>query len=140
MQVKVTTNSAKIRAALKKESATMKAKMQTGLSRVAQQGINIIQDRMDSSKTIMGGRFKPYTEKYAAFRRASGKQPHVNLQFTRGMRNAMTTKATSKKAEIFFTTGDEAKKAAFNDKTRPFFGFSKDEITDLSKIFLRAIT
>ena len=140
MQVNITTNSAKVRKALKDAGDEVKAKTKLGLSRAAQQGINIIQDRMDKGQEIEGGKFKPYTEKYAAFRAKEGKQPFPNLQFTRGMRNAMTTRANSRMAEIFFTTGDEAKKAAFNDKSRPFFGFSNDEENKLSDIFFKAVT
>lgn len=140
MKVDINTNSAAVRRALKEAGDQVQAKMKRGLSRAAQQGIVIIQDRMDKGKEIEGSKFKPYTEKYAAFRKKEGKQPFPNLQFTRGMRNAMTTKASRKKAEIFFTTGDEAKKAAFNDKSRPFFGFNNDEEDTLGKIFFKAVT
>ena len=52
------------------------------------------------------------------------------------MLGSMTTKANRKEAKIFFTRATEAKKAAMNNKTRPFFGFSKSEEKQLGKVFL----
>ena len=94
----------------------------------------------DSGKEINGRPFKPYDEKYAAFRKSRGRGTKVDLQFTGRMRGSMTSKADDKKAKIFFTRAEEAKKAAMNNKTRPFFGFSAKEEKELAKVFFRAIT
>ena len=52
---------------------------------------------------------------------------------------SMTSKADKQKAVIYFTRASEAKKAAMNNKTRPFFGFSRKEQKQLSSIFFRNI-
>ena len=51
----------------------------------------------------------------------------------------MTTKANGKQAEIFFSRATESKKAAMNNKTRPFFGFSRKEQQRLSEVFFKAL-
>ena len=60
-----------------------------------------------------------------------------DLQFTGQMFSAMTVKANSQEAEIFFNRATEAKKAAMNDKSRPFFGFNRRERKTLSSVFER---
>jgi hypothetical protein len=56
------------------------------------------------------------------------------------MIGAMITKANPKQAVIFFSNPKDAKKAAMNDKTRPFFGFNRAEKKRLGKAFTRFIT
>ena len=46
-------------------------------------------------------------------------------------------KANSKQADIFFSRAAESKKAAMNNKSRPFFGFSRKEEKQLGQVFLR---
>ena len=139
MQFNVNANVNKIEKALKKKGKDVKQSFKRALSITAQQGINIIEDRTEGGVGYKGGRFKPYTEKYKAFRRKKGRGKDVDLQFTGRMLGSMTSKATSKKATIFFTRGEEAKKAAMNNKTRPFFGFNRKEERQLAKVFFRYI-
>jgi hypothetical protein len=51
----------------------------------------------------------------------------------------MTVRANSRKAEIFFSRVTEAKKAAMNNKKRPFFGFNDQEEKQLGKVFFKAL-
>ena len=61
------------------------------------------------------------------------------MNFTGKMLGSMTTKASSKQAEIFFRGATESGKAAGNDKKRPFFGFNNSEEEKLGRIFFRAL-
>ncbi len=139
MQVDIKTNAKKVQAALKKKGKDVGKSMKRALSITAQQGINIIEDRTESGVGYKGGAFKGYSEKYAKFRRAKGRGKNVDLQFSGRMLGSMTSKADRKKATIFFTRAEEAKKAAMNDKTRPFFGFNRKEEKHLANIFFRNI-
>jgi len=49
----------------------------------------------------------------------------------------MSVVSNHKEAEIFFTRGTEAKKAAMNNEKRPFFGFSRNERKKLVSVFER---
>ena len=139
MQFSLKTNAKKVQAALKKKGKDVNKSIKRALSITAQQGINIIEDRTQDGKGYKGGAFKGYSEKYAKFRRKKGRSQNVDLQFTGRMLGSMTSKADSKKATIFFTRAEEAKKAAMNNKTRPFFGFSREEEKQLGKVFFRYI-
>lgn len=139
MQVNINSNVEKTQKALKKKGKDVKKSLKRALSITAQEGINIIESRTESGVGFKAGRFKPYTEKYKAFRRKKGRGKDVDLQFTGRMLGSMTSKATDKKATIFFTRGEEAKKAAMNNKTRPFFGFNRKEERQLAKVFFRYI-
>ncbi len=139
MQFSLKTNAKKVQAALKKKGKDIDKSMKRALSITAQQGINIIEDRTQDGVGYKGGAFKGYSEKYAKFRRAKGRGKNVDLQFSGRMLGSMTSKADRKKATIFFTRAEEAKKAAMNDKTRPFFGFNRKEEKHLANIFFRNI-
>ena len=139
MQFNINSNVKKIEKALKKKGKDVGKSMKRALSITAQQGINIIEDRTEDGVGYKGGAFKGYSEKYAKFRRDKGRGKNVDLQFSGRMLGSMTSKATNKKATIFFTRGEEAKKAAMNDKKRPFFGFNKQEKKQLAKTFFRYI-
>jgi phage gpG-like protein len=139
MQVDIKTNAKKVQAALKKKGKDIDKSMKRALSITAQQGINIIEDRTQDGVGYKGGAFKGYSEKYAKFRRAKGRGKNVDLQFSGRMLGSMTSKADRKKATIFCTRAEEAKKAAMNDKTRPFFGFNRKEEKQLANIFFRYI-
>ncbi len=139
MQFSLKTNAKKVQAALKKKGKDIDKSMKRALSITAQQGINIIEDRTQDGVGYKGGAFKGYSEKYAKFRRAKGRGKNVDLQFSGRMLGSMTSKADRKKATIFFTRAEEAKKAAMNDKTRPFFGFNRQEEKQLANVFFRNI-
>lgn len=138
MQINVSTNEKKVRASLKKKGKDVDASIKKALSITAQVGVNIIEDRTERGKGYKAG-FKPYSKAYKQFRRNKGRGAKPDLNFTGKMLGSMTTKASKKKANIFFTRATEAKKAAMNDKTRPFFGFSRKERNKLGEVFFRYI-
>lgn len=137
MQVNITTNARKVEKALKKKGKDVAASFKKALSITAQEGVNIIENRTADGKGYKDGAFKAYNEKYQAFRRKKGRGIKPDLNFSGKMLGSMTTKANRKEAKIFFTRAAEAKKAAMNNKTRPFFGFSKSEEKQLGKVFFR---
>ena len=139
MQFSIKTNAKKIEKALKQKGKDVGKSMKRALSITAQEGINIIEARTEDGVGYKGGAFKGYSAKYAKFRRDKGRGKNVDLQFSGRMLGSMTSKADSKKATIFFTRAEEAKKAAMNDKTRPFFGFNRKEEKQLAKTFFRNI-
>ena len=127
-------------AAAKRNPKKLRQRTKQGLSRIAQIGINIIQDRTADGVGYKDGAFKAYSESYAAFRRSKDATLTPNLEMSGKMLAAMTSKADHRKAEIFFRGSKESQKAAFNNKTRPFFGFSRDEEKRLLRAFERFIT
>ena len=135
----VSSNAKKVEKRLKKAGRDIDKSMKRALSITAQQGINIIEDRTEDGVGYKGGAFKGYSEKYAKFRRDKGRGKNVDLQFSGRMLGSMTSKADKRKAKIFFTRAEEAKKAAMNDKTRPFFGFNRQEEKQLANVFFRNI-
>ena len=139
MKLSINANAKKVEAALKKKGKDIDKSLKRALSITAQQGINIIEHRTEKGLGYKGGAFKGYSEKYAKFRKAKGRGGNVDLQFSGRMLGSMTSKADKKKATIFFTRAEEAKKAAMNNKARPFFGFNKQEEKQLANIFFRNI-
>ena len=139
MQVNITSNVKQASKRIGKKGKELAASVKRALSITAQTGINIIEDRTSKGIGFKGGKFKAYTPVYAAFRASKGRGQNPDLQFTRQMLSSMTSKASSKQAEIFFTRATESKKAAMNNESRPFFGFSSREEKQLGEVFFRAL-
>ena len=138
LAVKVDIKPKSFKGIAKKRQAEIKAGIKLALFKTASIGVEIILNRTAKGVDINGQRFKPYSEKYAFFRAKKGRTPvNVDLNFTGQMLGDMSVKANSKKAEIFFLRGSEAKKASNNNKTREFFGFSRLEEKQLAKTFER---
>lgn len=126
-------------AALRNNPKKLKKLQKRGLQRIALIGINIIQDRTADGQGYKDGAFKPYSESYAEFRAKKNRTLIPNLTMTGQMLAAMTSKANHKRAEIFFRGKNASGKAAYNNKTRPFFGFSRNEEQRLLRAFERFI-
>tara|TARA_R110000796_G_scaffold216208_1_gene332268 strand:- start:383 stop:805 length:423 start_codon:yes stop_codon:yes gene_type:complete len=122
---------------LKRRVQRLRSSVKKALLITALKGINIIEDRTSKGRSYKGTFFKKYNASYAAYRLQKGRSTKPNLQFTGQMLGSMSAVSTSKYAEIYFTRATEAKKAAMNDKKRPFFGFSRNEQKTLSKTFER---
>ena len=138
MQIKIKTNAKEIAKRVKKQGKELSASVKKALSITAQAGVNIILDRTKDGKGYKGN-FEQYNSTYAAFRAGKGRGSVPDLNFTGKMLGSMTTKASSKQAEIFFRGATESGKAAGNDKKRPFFGFNNSEEEKLGRIFFRAL-
>jgi phage gpG-like protein len=119
-----------------------KEAIKLALSRAGQQGINLILDRTADGKDVKDKAFKPYSKKgwkdgYYGWRKRRSKSTRPNL-FDKGhMVGSITSRSNSEQATIFFSTGAESRKAAFNQKIRPFFGFSRKDKKELAKFFAR---
>jgi hypothetical protein len=138
MEVKLDVSPSPLSKLPRKMRKEYEAKYKSALYRVAQVGINVILDR-----TLRGvgykGAFAPYTKEYAAFRTEKNRGLLPNLKFTGKMQGSITSRADSRKAEIFFTEKEHGKKAAMLDKKRPWFGFNDKEVGRLAKVFERYI-
>ena len=139
MQISFKSNAKKVKAELEKKGKNVSQSVKRALSITALEGINIIENRTQRSVGFKGGRFTKYSPKYARFRRQEGRTTKPNLDFSGKMLGSMTSKANNREAKIFFTRAAEAKKAAGNNKLRPFFGFNRREEKKLSDIFFRNI-
>ena len=138
MEVEIDTNLQDIRRRIGKKGDELSASIKKALSITAQVGINIIEAR--TSKGVgFKGKFKAYTPIYAAFRQSRGRSAKPDLQFTGQMLGSMTSRTTSRQAEIFFSRATESKKAAMNNIKRPFFGFNKKEQEKLGEVFFKAL-
>jgi hypothetical protein len=137
MQFSVKTNAKEVSRRIGKKGKELSASVRRALLITAQAGVGIIEDRTAKGRGFKGGFFKKYNPTYAAFRSKRGRGSTPDLQFTGKMLGSMTTKANSKQAVIFFTRAAEAKKAAMNNKSRPFFGFNRKEEKQLSQVFFR---
>lgn len=139
MRINITTNASKIEKMTAKRGRKLRDATKKALSITAQEGINIILDRTADHKSIDGKPFKKYTPEYRDFRAAARRGTKPDLNFSGKMLGSITSRADHKKAEIFFSMGSEAKKAAMNNKKRPFFGFSDRETDVLREVFKREL-
>ena len=138
LAVKVDIKPKSFKGIAKKRQEEIKAGIQKALFKTASIGVDIILNRTAKGDDINGQRFEPYSKKYAFFRAKKGRNPeNVDLNFTGQMLGDMSIKVNSKRAEIFFLRGTDAKKAFHNNKTREFFGFNRLEEKKLAKTFER---
>jgi hypothetical protein len=76
----------------------------------------------------LNGRFKRYDTKYAKYRSKKGKGSTPNLSFSGDMLGSLSvTKTKTTSVLVHFKNRKEAKKAAYNNKKRPFFGIKPEE-------------
>lgn len=136
VSVKIEIDSAKLARELNKTQAEISRDIKRSLRKTAQFGNQIIQER--TAKGVgYTGKFEPYSEGYQKVRAKRGRKiAPVDLNFTGKMLGSIADRLTSKtQAEIYFTRASEAKKAAFNNKSRPFFGFNMKERDRLQRFF-----
>ena len=139
MEVKITTKPRDLRSIPRKLRSKADKNKKRAMKRVVLQGVTMIEQRTAEGKGFKGGRFKKYTPEYALFRSQAGRGTLPNLEFTGRMLSSLTQKATKKKGIIFFSQASEAKKAAGNNQTRPFMGFSVKEREELSDVYRRSL-
>jgi len=115
--------------------AIPRAVLRTGV-----EGLDIILSRTKRGQGA-DGPFKEYTPSYMKALKNKGKPTSpVDLFNTGQMVRSMQTRRKDKRtAEIYFSNPFAAKKAAFNDKTRPFFGFNRQEEKALGEFFRKQL-
>lgn len=138
--MKVTFDATRVTALLDKTVKQMPQEIDRALAITAQQGTNIILDRTESGRGYLGS-FKPYSVAYARFRAKNGRQVSpVNLNYSGRMLSSVSNRRLSRGVqEIYFTRAAEARKAYFNNQTRPFFGFNVKEKSSLRRFFQKAL-
>lgn len=129
---------------------TLPAKIDKALAKAAVDGVAIIKNHAEDGRGYKG-MFKKYSSSYAqakfqgwpktATRSSfSGDQSGVvNLMVTGSMLGSLSSKKGRKKATIYFTRAAEAKKAAFNNRVRPFMGFSRADRRKLRDRFAKEL-
>ena len=108
------------------------------LAQTAYYGSNIIADRGKEGRGISGV-FKAYTPKYAEFRRKTGRSDKVDLNYTGQMWASLAGFRHRGYAEIKFSDALANRKAYFNNKLRPFFGFNATEKRQLLEFMKRRL-
>ena len=150
MNITLDVDISKVQKELKKTQLEMNRLISKSLLKTAQYGTQIILDR--TSKGIgYEGKFAPYSPAYrkakaegwnkaGSGRRAFGgdKSGIVNLTVHGEMLSSIQQRGLgSNVVEIFFGRATEAKKAAFNNQKRKFFGFNDSERTRLNAFFFK---
>lgn len=149
MNVNLSLNVAEVQKSLNKSKAEIQALVEKSLLKTAQYGTQIILDRTEKGVGYLGP-FAPYSPAYRKAKAAGWKATPkrrgfggdssgvVNLSVHGTMLSSIQQRALSQNtARIYFGRATEAKKAAFNDERRPFFGFSSKEQDTLSRFFQR---
>jgi hypothetical protein len=141
MKTTVVFESKQLERELKRIQKSMPAVIDRALIQTAQFGTNLILDRTADGQGYKGGSFASYSAKYALFRKIKGRQvAPVDLNFSGKMLGAMASaKVKTGVAKIYFTRAAEAKKAAFNNQKRPFFGFNRNEQSRVQEFFASRI-
>lgn len=147
MKIDLQVDISKAQTELKKTQLEMIASVQRSLLKTAQYGTQIILDRTERGFGY-DGKFAEYSASYrkmkaagwpkSTSRRSFGgdKSGVVNLTVHGEMLSSIQQRSLGPNvAEIFFGRATEAKKAAFNNSRRRFFGFNSAETDRLSSFF-----
>jgi hypothetical protein len=111
-----------------------------GISEAAIKGKEIIDNRTADGMGI-NGKFARYPKKYLKWLKAAGyPTTPVDLENEGDMLRSMQAKVTSSnEAMLYFDNATQAKKAAFNNRIRPFFGFNDKEEKRLADVFRKQL-
>lgn len=152
MKLEIKIDSAQVQKDLKKTKLEINRLISKTLLKTAQYGTQIILDRTEKGFGYEG-KFAPYSPAYrkakaqgwnkaGSSRRAFGgdKSGIVNLTVHGEMLSSIQQRSLgSNVVEIYFGIATEAKKAAFNNQKRKFFGFNAGEQDKLSKFFYKEL-
>ena len=102
--------------------------------------MNRIQKRTSLGLDINEQAFEEYTGPYAAFRKSKGRPvDKVKLIFTGKMRGSMTSGLQGQDGLIFFSSRAESKKAALNNRKRPFFGLNRKDTRAIRDVYFKGL-
>ena len=110
--------------------------MNSRVKKLQIEGNNIeagIVNRTLQGKDMFLKAFKKYTKGYASFRSKNGRKSTVNLTYTGQMLGAITSDNIPDGLKFKFSSKSESEKAAWNNKTRKFFGTDKTQREYLKK-------
>jgi hypothetical protein len=115
----------------KRFTDSWKRKMDRAIPRALNRSGNKVRDLiLDRTSRGVGlnGRFKRYSKGYADYRSEQGRGKTPDLNFSgRMLSNMDVEKGGTNKVLVNFKRNQEAKKAARNQKSRPFFGVRPQE-------------
>lgn len=138
MKINISLNDKAIRQRLAEMERDLPDNLDKALAQTAFHGSNIIADRTKAGRGI-DGLFKPYSVQYAEFRRKNGRGANVDLNYTGQMMSSLTAFKRRGYAEIRFSNALANKKAYFNNRLRPFFGFNSNEKRQLVEFMKRRL-
>lgn len=150
MRIDISLSTKALKDRLAKIERELPNELDTALFATAQMGEAIILDRTEKGQGIKGA-FAPYSILYAKAKREGWPKTRnrsafsgdpsgvVNLNVTGEMTSSMVAKKGRGYAEIKFSKPSAARKAYFNNKTRPFFGFSRGERQRLVNYFKKRL-
>jgi hypothetical protein len=81
------------------------------------------------------GKFKAYSDSYKKYREELELPTTPDLFVKGDMLGAMDVRIKADYAELYFISGEQNKKAFFNDKIRPFFDLNDKEKQRIRKLF-----
>ena len=140
MQFSVSDNIGDVRRQFGKFTSRMRRNEKPAMLAAISQARTIIAERTAKGVDVNNAPFKPYTATYAAFRSRNGRTVNPNLMFTGRMLASMKVTADKRKGVLFFSRSEEARKAAFNNRTRRFFDLSKNELNRIRDVYFRRLT
>jgi len=164
--IRVRTNPLRIERVVDDIQKDLDSSKKRAMARTVLYGTTVIEDRTAQGRGIRGP-FKKYSESWRRVREELGlESSKVTLEFgyerrasvapaagetqmTRSsdrwvkrpsMLGALQGKVVNRTTgEIFFSRADAARRAEMVNKTRKFFGFSRDEEKDLARIYFRNV-
>lgn len=131
----VTDNIGDVTNGLKLDHSGVERKIAKGVAQVAEHAKAIIKLRTAEGKSVSGGNFKPYSKAYAIFKVREGHTSWPNLMFSGEMMGSMTHRAGGRRGRVYFGRKNEANKAMWNHKDRPFFAINPKEKRQLQRTF-----
>ena len=126
MRVDISLDMTKFKNRLNQIERELPDQLDDALQKTAFFGSNLIATRTQAGFGIKG-MMAAYTPEYAEFRRKKGRGIDVDLNFTGQMWASLTAVRNRGYAEIRFSDALGNRKAYFNNKRRPFFGFNAEE-------------
>ena len=138
--VNIDTTPRDLRQMVEKLGRTFTKNHKRAMRRAAAEGVNRINKRTSLGLDVNEQPFRPYSESYKGFRESKGRPvDKVKLIFTGKMRGAMTSGLQGQDGLIFFSSRAESKKAAFNNRKRPFFGLNRKDTRSIRDVYLKGL-
>lgn len=138
--VSIDTKPRDLRKMVEKLGRTFTKNHKRAMRRAAAEGLNRIQKRTSLGLDINEQPFRPYSEAYKGFRQSKGRPvDKVKLIFTGKMRKSMQSGLRGQDGFIFFDSRAESKKAAMNNRKRPFFGLNKSDTRAIRDVYFKGL-
>jgi len=138
--VSIDTKPRDLRKMVQKFGRTFTKNHKVAMRRAAAEGLNRIQKRTSLGLDVNEQPFRPYSDAYRSFRQSKGRAvDKVKLIFTGRMRGAMTSGLQGQDGLIFFSSRAESKKAAMNNRKRPFFGLNRKDTRAIRDVYFKGL-